>query len=143
LEERLRNLGFQVQRDAYGNVIASEPGDDPLLLSAHMDTVDPGRGVQPQVQGDRIESDGTTILGGDCKAGVAAILEGLESTAADGRARRPVQVVLTREEEIGLIGAINSYRNLSRSSQYTVCLLHWLLSWGNCLLSEPPGTAFP
>ena len=120
LEERLRNLGFQVQRDAYGNVIASEPGDEPLLLSAHMDTVEPGRGIQPQVRGDRIESDGTTILGGDCKAGVAAILEGLESTSADGRARRPVQVVFTRDEEIGLVGATNLDYSMIRAKESVV-----------------------
>ena len=107
LEARLSRLGFQIGRDAYGNVIALEPGESPLLLSAHMDTVEPGRGIKPSIQGDRIVSDGTTILGGDCKAGVAAILEGLESVAEEGLARRPVQVVFTRDEEIGLVGATN------------------------------------
>ena len=33
------------------------------MLSAHMDTVEPGRGIKPEVRGDRIVSDGTTILG--------------------------------------------------------------------------------
>ena len=107
LTGRLEGLGFTVERDAHGNLIASEEGADPLMLSAHMDTVEPGRGIKPEVQGDRIVSDGTTILGGDCKAGVAAILEGLESIALDGGLRRPVQVVLTRGEEIGLVGAAN------------------------------------
>jgi len=102
LTEKLTQLGFQVQRDAHGNVIASEEGDDPLLLSAHMDTVEPGRGIKPEVKGDRIVSDGTTILGGDCKAGVSAILEGLQSVKDEGLSRRPLQVVFTRGEEIGL-----------------------------------------
>ena len=104
---RLETLGFTVERDAHGNLIASEEGADPLMLSAHMDTVEPGRGIRPEVRGDRVVSDGTTILGGDCKAGVAAILEGLDSIALDGGLRRPVQVVLTRGEEIGLVGAAN------------------------------------
>ena len=120
LEERLRLLGFQVQRDAHGNVIASEDGDDLLLLSAHMDTVEPGRGIKPQVKGDRIESDGTTILGGDCKAGVAAIMEALESASQEGRARRPVQVVFTRGEEIGLIGASNLDYSMIRAKEAVV-----------------------
>ena len=107
LTGRLERLGFTVERDAHGNLIASEEGADPLMLSAHLDTVEPGRGIKPEVQGNRIVSDGTTILGGDCKAGVAAILEGLESVAQDGGLRRPVQVVLTRGEEIGLVGAAN------------------------------------
>ncbi len=120
LEERLRNLGFQVQRDAHGNVIASEDGEDPLLLSAHMDTVEPGRGIKPQVKGDRIESDGTTILGGDCKAGVSAIMEALQSAADEGRSRRPVQVVFTRGEEIGLIGASNLDYSMIRAKESVV-----------------------
>ncbi len=120
LEERLRKLNFQVQRDAHGNVIASEPGDDPLLLSAHMDTVEPGRGINPQVSGDRIESDGTTILGADCKAGVAAIMEALEAAAQEGRDRSPVQVVFTRGEEIGLVGASNLDYSMIRAKKSVV-----------------------
>jgi len=107
LMARLEKLGLQADRDAHGNVIASEPGDNPLLLSAHMDTVEPGRGIKPIIKGDRITSDGTTILGGDCKAGVAAVMEGLQSVLEDGRRHRPVQVVFTRGEEIGLVGAYN------------------------------------
>ena len=107
LSDRLAGLGFQVGRDEHGNVIAREAGDRPLLLSAHMDTVNPGRSIKPQVVGDRITSDGNTILGGDCKAGVAAILEALQTVRDEGRPRRPVQVVFTRGEEIGLVGASN------------------------------------
>ena len=107
LVTRLETMGLDVMRDDYGNVIANEGGDDPLILSAHMDTVEPGRGVKPSVVGERIESDGTTILGGDCKAGVAAILEALESIFEDATPHRSIEVALTREEEIGLIGARN------------------------------------
>ena len=107
LSERLEGLGFNVARDAHGHLIASEEGANPLMLSAHMDTVEPGRSIKPQVDGDIIRSDGTTILGGDCKAGVAAIMEALESATEDDSPRRPVQVVFTRGEEIGLIGAAN------------------------------------
>ena len=108
VSERLANLGFQVARDEHGNVIAREDGPDrPLLLSAHLDTVDPGRSIKPQVVGDRITSDGSTILGGDCKAGVAAILEALEAVKEAGHPRRTIEVVFTRGEEIGLVGASN------------------------------------
>ena len=120
LVARLGQLGFEVGRDAHGNVIASEPGDNPVLLSAHMDTVEPGRGVKPAIQGDRIVSDGSTILGGDCKAGVSAILEGLESVADEGRSRRPVQVVFTRGEEIGLIGAANLDYSMIKATEAVV-----------------------
>ena len=67
LMPRLRNLGFQVDRDAHGNVIASEEGSNPLLLSAHMDTVDPGRGIKPMVDGDTLRSDGIVTVGLDVR----------------------------------------------------------------------------
>ena len=117
LTERLEQLGFTVARDAYGNVIASEGGESPLLLSAHMDTVEPGRGVQPLIDGDVIHTDGSTILGGDCKAGLAAILESLESVAEDGTPRRAVEIALTREEEIGLLGAKNLDFSMIRAKE--------------------------
>ena len=120
LTQRLEGLGFQVDRDAHGNVIASEGGENPLLLSAHMDTVEPGRGIKPQVNGDRVVSDGTTILGGDCKAGVASIMEALEASKEDGANRRPVQVVFTRGEEIGLVGANNLDYSMIKAKESVV-----------------------
>ena len=107
LTRRLEALGFSVKRDDYGNIVADDGGADPILLSAHMDTVEPGRGIKPSIDGDRIVSDGSTILGGDCKCGVAAILEALESVYEDGVAHHGIEVAFTREEEIGLVGARN------------------------------------
>lgn len=106
LVRELAALGADAGRDAHGNVIASLPGDgEPLLLSAHMDTVQPGEGVRPIVDGDTIRTDGSTVLGGDPKAGVAAILEGLRSLVEDRVPHRAVEVAFTRGEEIGLVGA--------------------------------------
>mgnify|MGYP001412949640 CR=1 FL=1 len=117
LTARLKSLGLQTFRDSYGNLIATDGGDSPLLLSAHMDTVEPGRGVQPSVRDNLIVSDETTILGGDCKAGVSAILEALESIQEDSIPKKSVEVVFTREEEIGLVGARNlDFSVLSASS---------------------------
>ena len=70
--------GKKIGSDAPGNIIASLKGTrtgKPFLLSAHMDTVKPGKGIKPQVKGGRVTSDGTTILGADDKAGVAVVLE--------------------------------------------------------------------
>ena len=120
LTQRLKGLGFQVLRDAHGNLIANEPGEDPLLLSAHMDTVQPGRSIKPEVRGDRVVSDGTTILGGDCKAGIASIMEALDAAAVAATPRRPVQVVFTRGEEIGLVGANNLDYSMIHARQAVV-----------------------
>ncbi len=103
---RLQALGFRVEHDSFNNVIAKLDGaGEPVILSAHLDTVEPGRGIRPQLDGDLLRSDGTTILGGDCKAGVAIVLEALTSVQESGAAHRPVEVVFTRAEEGGLVGA--------------------------------------
>jgi tripeptide aminopeptidase len=72
------------------------------------------------VHGDRIVSDGTTILGGDCKAGVAAIMEALESIFEDGTPHMAIEVALTREEEIGLVGARNLDFSMIRAKEAIV-----------------------
>lgn len=114
---RLEKMGLNIVRDEYGNVIATEGEGDHLLLSAHMDTVEPGRGINPIVDRSHIVSDGTTILGGDCKAGIAAILEALQSLNEDRAPRIPFQVAFTREEEIGLVGARNLSFSLIKASE--------------------------
>ena len=49
---------------------------DPIYFTCHMDTVVPGLGIKPELREDGyIYSDGTTILGADDKAGIAALFE--------------------------------------------------------------------
>jgi tripeptide aminopeptidase len=112
LERRLRSLGLEVENDrsgpSTGNLIgrwAASGRGQPILLTAHMDTVEPGRGVRPRLAEGVVASDGTTILGADCKVGVAAILEGLRALGEAGAAHPPIEVVLTWGEEIGHFGA--------------------------------------
>ena len=92
-----------------GNVIAHFPGNKtsarPLLLSAHMDTVVPGEGIVPVLDGDILRSDGTTVLGGDDKSGVAIICEVLRVVKENKLPCSDLDVVFTICEEAGLIGA--------------------------------------
>jgi tripeptide aminopeptidase len=98
-----------VSQDGAGNVHGRLPGEgEPILLSAHMDTVEPGRGINPMWDGpDIIRTDGTTILGADNKAGCAIILEVIGSVLEDCARHRPIEVAISRGEEIGLVGARN------------------------------------
>jgi tripeptide aminopeptidase len=112
--KRLTDLNVEVRRDSHGNVLGCYPPStnevfgNPILLSAHLDTVEPGRGINPEFDGlDIIRSDGTTILGADDKGGCAVILEVLQSLQDDLPAHRPIEIVLTRGEEIGLVGAVH------------------------------------
>ncbi|MDT7780856.1 MAG: tripeptide aminopeptidase [Acidobacteriota bacterium] len=92
-----------------GNVIARFPGTvptaEPIMMSAHMDTVVPGRGVKPIVQGDIIRTDGTTVLGGDDKSGVAVIIETIRSLQEQSIPHAPIDAVFSICEEVGLLGA--------------------------------------
>lgn len=107
LQKWLVYLGLSATIDDYGNVIGSTGGENPLLISAHMDTVEPGRNVKPIIDGDWIVSDGTTILGGDCKAAVASVLEAITSIKDAGNTTIPIEIAFTVQEEIGLLGAQN------------------------------------
>ena len=92
-----------------GNLIAYFPGNTPLarplLLSAHMDTVAPGEGVVPMLDGDILHTDGRTVLGGDDKSGVAIICEVLRIIKEKRLPCASIDVVFTICEEAGLIGA--------------------------------------
>ncbi len=118
LEREMRELGAErvLVDDAgskvggnTGNLIALFPGTrpsaPPLLLSAHMDTVVPGEGVKPVVEGDIVRSDGTTVLGGDDKSGIAIICEILRVLRERNIPHGPIDAVFTICEEKGLLGA--------------------------------------
>lgn len=117
LKGRLAALGMEVTEDNVGekiggntgNVLAYKQGsivDAPtLMLSAHMDCVEPCAGIEPQLKDGVITSVGDTILGADDKAGVVAILEALRIISAENIPHGPIQVVFTVAEEGGLNGA--------------------------------------
>ncbi len=92
-----------------GNVIARFPGTitaaEPVMMSAHMDTVVPGKGVRPIVEGDIIRTDGTTVLGGDDKSGCAVIIETIRSLQERNIPHAPIDAVFSICEEVGLLGA--------------------------------------
>ena len=77
----------------------------PIFLSCHMDTVEPAEGVRVRREGDLFTSAGDTILGSDDKSGIAAAIEALRLLRELGTPHRPVELVITTCEEIGLIGA--------------------------------------
>lgn len=117
LEQRLRRMGFAVTFDAahtktggdVGNLIARWPGTraglPAVFLSTHMDTVLPTEGLRPVIRDGVIFSDGTTILGADDRAALAAYLEAIRVVQERGAACGPVELILTVSEQPGLVGA--------------------------------------
>jgi tripeptide aminopeptidase len=94
-----------------GNVIArfkgTIAGAEPIMMSAHMDTVVPGEGVKPIIEGDIIRSDGTTVLGGDDKSGCAVIIETIRCLKEQNIPHTDIEAVFSICEEVGLLGAKN------------------------------------
>jgi tripeptide aminopeptidase len=117
LKRELEDLGASVMIDDagekvggnVGNIIAhvagNAPQSQPLLLSAHMDTVVPGEGIVPILDGDILRTNGKTVLGGDDKSGVAIICEVLRVINENRLPCGAIDVVFTICEEAGLIGA--------------------------------------
>ncbi len=95
-----------------GNVIAKIPATNsahtsPLLLLAHMDTVRSTAGIEAVIDQDGvIRSDGRTILGADNRAGMALILHVLEHIRHNKLSHRPLEIVFSAAEELGMLGAV-------------------------------------
>lgn len=114
---KLQALGFEVEQDdahtrnghGAGNIIATLKGElavEPIYFTSHMDTVVPGNSIKPEIREDGyIYSDGTTILGADDKAGLAALLEMVRRLKEENIQHGDIQFIITAGEESGLVGA--------------------------------------
>ena len=118
LKVELQNLGFEVDEDNTGdkingnagNVIAELAGDESLpslLLSAHMDRVEPGINIKPVIKNGYLKSKGDTILAADDVAGITGILEALKIVKDKNIPHGKIKVIFTVAEELGLQGAKN------------------------------------
>jgi tripeptide aminopeptidase len=116
VKEYLNELGIEWVEDkaadalgaTCGNIIGwlDGEGEIPLMLNAHLDTVQkPAEEVVVREENGILKSDGTTILGADDKSGVAIILEVLRVIKENNLPHPPLQPVFTICEEIGLLGA--------------------------------------
>jgi len=113
IQSRFNKSGFEVGVDEIGNCFVSIPGvGDPVLLCAHMDTVTNGTvPVFEEVDGI-ITSANDAILGLDDKASVAIILSAVDLLTKEG-AHRPIEVLLSVQEEPGCLGAAHAMKNNS------------------------------
>ncbi|MDH2330734.1 MULTISPECIES: tripeptidase T [Paenibacillus] len=119
LKEKFNALGLEVMEDdsrertghGSGNLIVTWKAEGvekapKLFFTCHMDTVTPGKGIKPQLGEDGwIRSDGSTILGSDDKAGIAALFEAIRVVREQNIPHGQIQFVITAGEESGLMGA--------------------------------------
>ncbi|MBE0595932.1 MAG: M20/M25/M40 family metallo-hydrolase [Desulfuromonadales bacterium] len=141
LAERFRRLGASIEIDESGQATGSQSGNllarlpgaggEALMLSAHMDTVEPADGVRPVLRDGVFTSAGDTVLGADDKAGIAEIIEALEVVRELGLPHPPLEIVITVCEEVGLLGAkhldlrrLTARRGLALDTSGTDLLIH-------------------
>lgn len=117
LTNKFTALGVHVHEDdaaaktghGAGNLICTlagtKEGVDPIYFTSHMDTVVPANGVKPVVEDGIVKTDGTTILGADDKAGLAAMLELVRQLQEQKIEHGDIQFIITVGEESGLVGA--------------------------------------
>jgi tripeptide aminopeptidase len=117
LKQKFTALGLEVIEDdaaektehEAGNLVATLKGTvenaPTIYFTCHMDTVVPGKGIKPSIKDGYIVSDGTTILGSDDKAGIAAMLEAIRVLKEQNKPHGTVQFLITVGEESGLQGA--------------------------------------
>lgn len=117
LKKQLAGLGISAEEDQAGaslcgncgnlyafvpasETVGPEKGLPPVLLSMHMDTVDPACGKKAVRHPDgTITSDGTTVLGADDHAGIAAVLEVLRILKENNMPHRPLELLFSAAEE--------------------------------------------
>ncbi len=104
----VRDLGLAVEEDDFGNLYARvEPTTEgtPLFFCAHLDTVPPSGELRPVVEDGVVRNAGGTILGADNKAAVAQMLEGVRRVLGESIPHAGIELLFTRQEEVGLLGA--------------------------------------
>jgi tripeptide aminopeptidase len=112
----LHELGLDADEDDAGARIGGDAGNvyvripptgpgTPVFFCAHLDTVPPDDDVEPMLLHGIVTNRHDTILGADNKASVAGMLDGVRRILADGMEHAGIELVLTPQEEVGLVGA--------------------------------------
>lgn len=118
LKNEFEQRGFEAWVDQTGNKTSSETGNlllfrdssintEPVMFSAHMDTVVNGVNIRVVEEEDMIRSNGKTILGADDKAGIAMLLEAIDATLEENVDLPPLEILFSVCEELGLLGIKN------------------------------------
>jgi tripeptide aminopeptidase len=132
--------GFTVYQDTHGNILGTLKGQGkPLLLCGHLDTVQPGIGIKPQVADGVVKSDGNTILGADNKAALAAIMSAVDEYLASTPTPRALEVLFTVKEETG--GGVEFFLPEKIQAKHGI-IFDFAHPLGGIILSAPEITNF-
>ncbi|MCL0096499.1 M20/M25/M40 family metallo-hydrolase [Thermodesulfovibrionales bacterium] len=142
LTRKLQKTGCRVEIQQYDrsfNIIARKSGGNrnaaPILLSGHMDTVEPTEGLTFSAENDLIKTTGNTILGADDKSALAQILEAITVIGERDIPHGDIEIVLTSAEERGLVGA--KRLDFSRLRSQYALVLDFGGRVGNLVIAAP------
>lgn len=152
LKKKLQILGAEVYEDEAAEILHSEAGNvygylpgelpgEPLLFSAHMDTVEPGKGKKAVCHEDgRITSEGNTVLGADDMAGASAIFEAIRVLEENHIPHRSVELLFPVAEEAYVRGSsVFDYGRIKAKEAYVLDLSGPV---GRASLQEPTLISF-
>jgi tripeptide aminopeptidase len=148
---RFDTLGMESRIDDAGSTFGGNTGNiharmkgtvdvQPVLLCAHMDTVQSTKNLKHVLKNGTIATDGTTILGGDDRSGLAIILEILQTLHDEKIPHGPIEVLCTVCEEAGMHGA--KYVKRSDFSAPFGFVFDCQASPGNYIVEAPAAVSF-
>lgn len=118
IHEWFKKLGVTTKEDAFGNIFVRLDGvGEPLLLNTHFDIPETTPDAKYAEEGDVIRATGENILGADPKSGLAVLLEFAKSLVESDQEHRSIELVFTRGEEVGLVGALNLDYSMLRAKE--------------------------
>ena len=139
LQQKLKDLGFVTQEDDAGKELGGECGNlwgwlpgnkvgaKRVLLTAHMDCVEPCEGIKVVKKDGKILSDGTTILGSDDKSGVVAILEAvrmLQETKAEHGGLAPEKGINAILVAAKALAGVEKYARIDEETTCNIGVIH-------------------
>ena len=90
------------------NILARVPGkkgERPFLFVFHLDTATPGSPVKSYIEDGLIRSRANSVLGADGKLAIAVVMEAISQAMKEGTSHRPIELLFTVCQELGLYGA--------------------------------------
>ncbi len=116
MENELKHMGIPFERQMLGNevvtdgwnILARVPGErgkKPFLFVFHLDTATPGNPVKSYIEDGRIQSRDNSVLGADGKLAIAVVMEALSRLKERGESHRPIELLFTVCQELGLHGS--------------------------------------
>lgn len=135
LKRKFNILGIELKEDDAGNKIGGNSGNlygfipgrvkaEPVLFSAHMDTVEPAKGKKAILHDNcYIKSEKDTILGADDVSGIAVIIEAITRLKEQNIPHRPIEVLFpVAEERYGAGSAVFDYSRIKSREAYVLDL---------------------